>query len=412
MPYRILLSLFCLLIFSSTRLQASDPVKIRKVVIDAGHGGYDPGAISPDGRIREKDLTLSVALKLGKLIEENCQGIKVIYTRSTDVFIPLNTRTEIANKNQADLFISIHINSAKARSASGSETFVMGDAKSSSNLEVTMTENSVIALEGDHQSVYEGFDPNNPESYIIFSLLQNAHLEQSLLMAQYVQEQLAKGPVKINRGIKQGGLLVLWKTSMPAILVELGFISNSSDLSVLVGDANHEKYAKSLFLAFERFLASYESGKKIEAKPIDTAYVMKDTLAVTKKDVQPVTINGPGNVAKSQPQSVTLNKGQDTIKSNTRTRNAEKEIREALQKQEKQARPFRIQILAVTKELPDNAPDFRGEKNLKFIIVGNFYKYSVGEFETKEEAQKELAKIKKKFPQAFIIKVENENQVK
>ncbi|HPS95583.1 MAG TPA: N-acetylmuramoyl-L-alanine amidase, partial [Bacteroidales bacterium] len=186
-------------------------VSIRKVVIDAGHGGKDPGAVSINRKTQEKNITLTVALKLGDLIKKNFPDIKVIYTRSTDVFIPLNQRTDIANKNRADLFISVHVNSAKARSAAGTETFVMGMDKSSSNLEVSKLENSVVVLEGDDfSSKYEGFDPNVPESYIIFSLLQNSHLEHSLSFASLVQRNLSKGPIIINRGIKQAGLLVLW----------------------------------------------------------------------------------------------------------------------------------------------------------------------------------------------------------
>jgi len=402
MPYRILLLLFCIITISAPNLQATDPVRIRKVVIDAGHGGYDPGAISPNRKVKEKDITLSVALKLGRLIEENHPDIKVIYTRSTDVFIPLNTRTEIANKNQADLFISIHVNSAKARSASGSETFVMGESKSSSNLEVTMMENSVIALEGDHQSVYEGFDPKNPESYIIFSLLQNAHLEQSLLIAEYVQDQFSKGPVKVNRGIKQGGLLVLWKSSMPAILVELGFISNPNDYTVLLGDENHEKYAKSLYRAFDKYRRNYESEKVATIR--DTQFVDRRTQDVRARKAGDTTLD---NVEVGTPPH----------------RDAQKDIRRALQKvkdtststpvisDEMKMCVYRIQILAVTKILPDNAPDFKGEKKLKYIKVGNFYKYSIGEFNSKEDALRELSRIKTKFPQAFIIKVEDEKEI-
>lgn len=419
MPYRILLLLFCLLTLFPSVTQATDPVKIKKVVIDAGHGGHDPGAISPNRKVREKDITLSVALKLGRIIEEKHPDIKVIYTRNTDVFIPLNTRTEIANKNQADLFISIHVNSAKARSASGSETFVMGESKSSSNLEVTMMENSVIALEGDNKSVYEGFDPNNPESYIIFSLLQNAHLEKSLQMAELVQEEFAKGPVKINRGIKQGGLLVLWRSSMPAILVELGFLSNANDYLALIGEENHKEYAYLLYKAFSKYKKAYEGkGERVkseesekvksegvkseesekvksegvkseENEKVKSEGVIRDTLAEIRKAL----------LKKDEVQNTIVNerKADSTQKStNTDTKYNGQLI-------------FRVQILAVTRPLPEKAPDFKGERDLKYIKVGSFYKYSVGEFSTKEEAEKELTRIKKKFPKAFIIKVENEN---
>jgi len=356
MPYRLLLTLFFLLFAFFGEAQENSPVIIKTVVIDAGHGGNDPGAISPNGRLYEKSITLSVALKLGAMIKKKYPDIDVIYTRTTDVFIPLEKRTEIANKNQASLFISIHVNSARARSASGSETFVMGADKSSSNLEVTMLENSVIALEGDHESKYGGFDPNNPESYIIFSLLQNAHLEQSLNIASLIQDQFSTGPIKINRGIKQGGLLVLWKTTMPAVLVELGFISNSLDYWVLASPNSHSLFAGSIFKAFEQFKFQYDAENKSATPSVD------------------IVIN-PDMLAQNQNNS-------------------------------KETDLFSIQILAVSSILPHNARDLKGEQNTKYYKVDKFYKYCVGEFITMDEATKELSRIKLKFPQAFIIKVE------
>ncbi len=367
MPFRLLLTIFCLFFVSLINAQENQSVKIRKVVIDAGHGGHDAGAVSPDRRVYEKNITLSVALKLGAMIKDKYPGIEVIYTRKTDVFIPLITRTEIANKNQANLFISIHVNSVKARSASGSETFVMGMDKSSSNLEVTMRENSVIALEGDHESKYEGFDPKNPESYIIFSLLQNAHLEQSLIMASLIQDQFSKGAIKTNRGIKQGELLVLWKTTMPAVLVELGFISNYNDYQVLINKENHYGFAGSIFKAFEEFKQQYEYGSKIVA---DT---LKEELVATP-------------VIKEEPKT----EKEAPITETTKTESVS----------------YRIQILAVARILPDNSPDLKGEESVRFIRVGKFYKYSIGDYGRLEDAEKDLPLVRKKFPQAFIIKVE------
>ncbi len=384
MPYRLLLTIFSLL-FISNHIPAQEvsPVKIKKVVIDAGHGGHDPGAVSINGRVHEKDITLSVALKLGSMIKEKYPDIKIIYTRSTDVFIPLNQRTEIANKNQANLFISIHVNSAKARAASGSETFVMGMDKSSSNLEVTMLENSVIALEGDVESKYDGFDPKNPESYIIFSLLQNAHLEQSLIMASLIQDQFTKGPIRVNRGIKQGGLLVLWKTTMPAVLVELGFISNSTDLPILESSDNQMLFAGNILKAFDAFKKQYEEGSKIEAPEYgtDISETKKETIA----DTISKSIADPAPAAKEQ--NVTE---EDNSTSNSF---------------------FSIQILAVNKPLQKNAPDFKGIKDAQYIKVGKFYKYSVGKYDSLGTASGELGKIRRQFPGAFIIKVDKGNIV-
>lgn len=375
MPSRVLLIIFCLLFQVVSHAQTGTFTGIRKVVIDAGHGGKDPGAVSLNRKHREKDITLSVALRLGKLINEQYPDVKVIYTRSTDVFIPLDKRTEIANKNDADLFISIHINAAKARSASGTETFVMGLDKSSSNLEVSKLENSVVVLEGDdYSSRYEGFDPNVPESYIIFSLLQNSHLEQSLQLAALVQEQLAEGPIKVNRGIKQAGLLVLWRTTMPSILVELGFISNSSDLEVLVRDENQQNFAQLIFNAFKQYKIKYESGSGM------TSYVTapSDKRVENKPEVKPDV----------KPE----------IKPETKP-----EAKEAVS----QDGFYSIQLLAVAKILRSNAPDLKGIKNTEYKLVGKFYKYHTGNFATIEEASAALPEVKKKFPQAFIIRVEN-----
>ena len=197
------------------------------VVIDAGHGGHDPGAV---GRIsKEKNINLNVALKLGKLIQKNCSDVKVIYTRNRDVFIPLDRRAEIANNAKADLFISIHTNAlANNRTAKGASTWTLGLAKSDANLEVAKRENSVILYESDYQTRYAGFNPNSAESYIIFEFMQNKHMEQSISLASEIQKSFGACK-RVDRGVRQAGFLVLRKTSMPSVLVELGYISNRQE---------------------------------------------------------------------------------------------------------------------------------------------------------------------------------------
>lgn len=372
-------------------------VSIRKVVIDAGHGGKDPGAVSINRKTQEKHIALAVALKLGDLIKKNFPDIKVIYTRSTDVFIPLYQRTDIANKNRADLFISIHINSAKARSAAGTETFVMGMDKTSSNLEVSKLENSVVVLEGeDFSSKYEGFDPNVPESYIIFSLLQNSHLEHSLSFASLVQRNLSKGPIVINRGIKQDGLLVLWRTTMPSVLVELGFISNNSDLGILVQDENQDKFAGAIFNAFAEYKGIYEKGNA-QYSMINSREHNEDTIipaaaekqAIQDKDTTPQKTAAPKALAtKSMPQNTDIQKTD-------------------IQKTEIKKQFYAIQILAVTKILSPGSSDLKGFREAGYSKMGNFYKYYTGMYDTPEDASAELKFVKKNFPQAFIIKVED-----
>ncbi len=362
MPIRVLLVIFSLLWATTSHSQGNSMVMLKKVVIDPGHGGKDPGALSADRKVKEKDITLSVSLKLGDLIKKSYPDIEVIFTRKTDVFIELDKRTEIANKNKADLFISIHVNAAKARAATGSETFVMGSDKSSSNFEVTMLENSVIMMEGeDYATRYEGFDPNNPESYIIFTLLQNAHLEQSLEMASLVQKHFNNGPIKINRGIKQGPLLVLWKTSMPSVLIELGFISNPLDFKILNNNANHDKFASLIFNAFKEYKQIY-----------DKDYSYGESTAL--KEVI------PQSELKST-QDSSLKKG-----------GKKSEIH------------YRIQIMAVNKILRSNSPDLKG-REANYIKMGNLYKYTIGEYPNIDMAKNELGSIRKDFPQAFIIVV-------
>ena len=330
--------------------QVSDALRVKTVVIDPGHGGKDPGALSVNRKYQEKHITLSVALKLGNMIKEKYPHIKVIYTRSTDKYVELSQRAAIANRNKADLFISIHVNSAKATQARGTETFVMGAHKSDDNFEVCKTENSVIVIEDDYQTKYEGFNPNSPESYIIFSLLQNMHQEQSIKYAAHVQGQFAKGPITVNRGVKQGGLLVLWKTTMPAVLTELGFISNPKDCAVLVSKSGQEQFARRLFNAFEAY----------------------------KKEIE-VTVAPDVNKKENEMSAEDF---------------------------------YAVQILSVAKVLPKGAYDLRGRTDVQYLKVGNLYKYYIGKYSSRQDAVAALPSIRESFPGAFVVHIKDNNIVK
>ena len=227
------------------------------LVIDPGHGGKDPGAVN--GKNQEKSINLNVALKMGKLIEENCKDVKVIYTRKTDVFVELYKRADIANKAGADMFISVHTNSAKNKSANGAETYLLGveENRASANLNVALEENKAILLENDYQTHYEGYDPNSPESMIIFEFMQNEYQKESLKMATFTQNQMVKSAKRPDRGVHQAGYLVLWKSAMPSILVELGFISNDNECRYLVSQKGVDEMGKSLYMAFKEYLAYY-----------------------------------------------------------------------------------------------------------------------------------------------------------
>jgi N-acetylmuramoyl-L-alanine amidase len=234
--------------------------RVKTVIIDAGHGGKDPGAVN--GKTYEKDIVLAIALKLGNLIKTNLKDVKVIYTRDTDEFIELYERANIANRNKANLFISIHCNTGPLVSMIGTETYAMGIEKNRSNLEVSKRENSVVILEENYLAKYDGFDPNSPEGNIIFSLYQNAYLDQSLNMAAKVEKQMRYKAKRNSRGVKQAGFLVLWKTAMPSILIETGFLSNPDEKKYLCSDTGQTNIANSVLKAFMEFKSELELSAK------------------------------------------------------------------------------------------------------------------------------------------------------
>ena len=222
------------------------------IVIDAGHGGKDPGAIGFFSK--EKNINLAVAKELGRLIEQNCPGTKVVYTRKTDIFVELHERAQIANRAKADLFISIHTNSTAAgpmgTSSGGTETYTLGMHRAAENLEVAKRENTVITLESNFEQKYEGFDPKSSESYIIFELMQDQNMASSVGFAKEIQKQFRTTAGRIDRGVHQAGLLVLARTSMPAVLVELGYINNANEEKYLNSSAGVAALAKSIYNAF------------------------------------------------------------------------------------------------------------------------------------------------------------------
>ena len=231
--------------------------KLDVVVIDAGHGGHDTGTNGK--KVKEKDIALKIALKVGGYIEKNIPGVKVIYTRKDDRYVALDERADIANKNKADLFICIHANANPNAKAFGTETFVMGLHKDEGNFEIAKRENSVILLDENYEQRYEGFDPKSPESYILFSLTQSAYQESSLRFAQKVEEQFKKKAGRNSRGVKQAGFLVLWRTTMPSVLIETGFLSNTTEESFLTGDEGQELIASGIYRAFKEYKNEVES---------------------------------------------------------------------------------------------------------------------------------------------------------
>ena len=337
--------------------QGQQAYKIRKVVVDAGHGGKDPGCHG--NHSKEKEVALSVALSLGQKIKDNYPDIKVIYTRDTDVFIPLNERAAIANRNQADLFISIHCNYIGVRNrATGTETYVLGLHRAEDNLDVAKRENASILLEDDYEKTYNGFDPYSPEGHIILSMFQNAHLEQSIMFATHVQTSVKKHSLLTSRGVKQAGFLVLRETTMPSVLIETGFLSTDVDENYLMKKENQVEMADCIFKAFCQY--------KKDMEDADAELALPETKPDTEKMVTP-------------PAKITA----------PHVDNSPSVI-------------YRIQIAASAKSAIDSR--YQSLEDLEIIKEDEFYKFLVGRFTTQDAARPRLAALKSNgFEGAFIV---------
>ncbi len=346
---------------------SATPGKPFTVVIDAGHGGKDPGALG--SLVREKDVVLDVALKFGKLINNNNPDVKVIYTRSTDVFIPLNQRAQIANKAKANLFISIHADWAESKTAKGPTTFILGQNRSKENLELVKRENSVILLEDDYKQRYEGFDPNSAESYIMFEFLQDTYLSQSINFASIVQKKFTNAG-RHDRGVRQDIFLVLRNTSMPAALVELGFLTNKEEELFLKSESGKNTLASSLYKAFAEFKEEYDnkSGYKRESSSTtpDTEKVVKSSPKVE-------------NITKSESIAVA-------------------EIN------------FRVQLLTSPKKLNSGDSKMKGTKMDYYLDKGS-YKYTFGNWASFKEADNARKELSKKFPDAFVVAFKKDTRI-
>ncbi len=328
----ILALLILLPVLQSGSYEISAPMRsIRTVVIDPGHGGHDPGAVGK--RSREKDIVLAVSLKLGAYINENFPDVNIVYTRKTDKFIELWRRAAIANNAKADVFISIHCNAVRSSAPAGSETFVMGLSKSAENLEVAKKENASILLEDNYEQRYEGFDPNSPEGHILFSLYQNTYLTQSTNFAAYVQEEFRERLKRTDRGVKQAGFLVLAKSAMPSVLIELGFISNPTEEAYLMSEKGQNEKALAIFRAFRRYKYAFEG-------------------VAQSSRVEAVAV--PESSAIPEPSDIKEEK------------NDEMEV------------IFSVQIAASSRLKPYNSPDFKDVKGIWHYEQGGIYRYVVG----------------------------------
>lgn len=402
--FRTILLLIFSVFISGKSFSATTVNRINKpmvVVIDPGHGGKDPGAVNKG--IREKDVVLGIGLKLGKYITENFPDVKVIFTRNTDVFVPLIDRSRIANKSKADLFISLHANTCGTPSLRGTETFVLGLHRTNENLDVAKKENSVILMEDNYRQTYEGFDPNSSESYIMFELVQDTYLDQSLSFADDIQRQFKSRLEGSDRGVKQAGFLVLRQSSMPSVLVETGFVSNQAEAASLKSEEGQQVIASSIFDAFRKFKIR-NSGSNTPAQHI-VAATKPDTSALTdlpekkkenkpeennaeiKTENKPVTENKIAVSEKDSSVDVPITSG-DTISDNpVANSNAY----------------YCVQIGASTTQVEPSAANFKGLKEVRREKTDKYYRYYVGKETSVENITPILQQIRLKFSQAFIV---------
>jgi N-acetylmuramoyl-L-alanine amidase len=359
------------------------------VVIDAGHGGRDPG--THGAKTKEKDINLSVALKTGKYISEYLKNVKVIYTRDDDTFIELDERAAVANRNKADIFISIHSNWISDKRVTGAETWVLGQIKDEANLQLVMKENSVITFEEDYQTKYEGYDPNSVESFIIFSLMQNTYLKQSTEFASLIQKQFKERVGRRDRGLKQGPIIVLWRTTMPSVLVELGYVSNSEEEKFLMSEQGQDYLASAIFRAFREYKQLIDSRSGLEngiARAQSTSAVSAEANSSGEKEAEVIQTNTAARVAESfsgQPA------GQNT----------------ASQAAEGDQVFFMVQISAVPRDREMSKGELSGITEITMIDDGDRIKYAAGKFNVYDEAVEYRRTLTAKFPDAFVIAVKN-----
>ena len=387
--YRLFLLIVILLIISPLIARNKAAKGLETVVIDAGHGGKDPGAVV--GNAREKDIVLEIALKLGSFIKDKLPDVRVIYTRSTDVFVPLFERSVIANKNNADLFISIHANYCTTPSIKGTETYVLGLHRTVDNLNVAKKENSVILLEKDYTTRYEGFDPNLSESYIMFELIQNTHIDQSVAFAGILQNSFRQHAQRASRDVRQAGFLVLRETAMPGVLIETGYLSNLSESNYLMTHEGRETIAFSIFNSFKEYKEKYESRLNV-------------TSGESNKESKVVNDTAPINHPTAEIKKEAHNKQQEA-KEIRQQITVKEEVKQYVKEADKIT--FAIQLAANPKKISLNSNTFKGIDHISEINIAGYYKYYCLETKSLSKAKQNLSVIRPKIPDAFIVAFKN-----
>lgn len=357
------LFIFLGFIFTSyTSTSQNNHYNINTVVIDAGHGGRDPGAL---GRVvKEKDIVLNISLKLGNYIEKYFPDVKVVYTRKKDIFIPLDKRSEIANQAKADLFISIHANANVNTRIQGTETYTLGLHKTKENLEVAMKENAVMLYEDDYSTKYEGFDPNNPASYIIFNLMQGVNREKSISIAELTEFQFKNRAGRHSRGVREAGFWVLKQVSMPSILVEVGFVSNPDEEKFLNTSEGQDYLASSVFRAFRDYKDRIEKASVV---------LKQENNIALKND----SVSNPSPFSSTQDLQV----------------------------------EYCVQITSSSKPIPLNSNVFKDFQNIQERKIDGVYKYTVGSTSQYNEILDIQTELRKKIKDCFIVAFYNGERI-
>ena len=364
------------------RAAGQDRLKLTTIVIDPGHGGNDPGCISADRKTQEKAIALDIAKRLSRKIEASIPGVKTVLTRSDDRFVTLSGRADIANDIGADLFISIHVNAqAKGTSANGYSIHCLGQSSRegndlfSKNLDLCKRENSVILLEDDYKTRYQGFDPSDPQSYILFSLMQNAHLEHSLEFAEDVANAMKGGPITRSRGVSQDPFWVLWRTTMPSVLVEVGFITNENDLKTLRSQEGRDGIAQNLLKAVQTFKKRYDSST--------------------------ATTSSPEPAAKPEEKAVTKSEPKTELPRETQAEPAPEKV------ENPSGILYGVQVLATSRKMKPTDPFFKGYTPLE-VQSGKLYKYILVPGENLADVRKKKKDLDKRFPGCFLVFKEGE----
>ena len=415
----LILTLLCMLVLTATGAN-----RRFTLVIDPGHGGHDAGALGAISK--EKNINLSVALQFGKYVERNMPDVRVIYTRKTDIFVSLKERANIANRANADLFISVHTNALPAgKIARGFETYTLGMHRAKDNLDVAMRENSVISMERGYQQTYQGFDPRSSESYIIFEFIQGKNMERSVELARNIQRKVCNSANRPDKGVHQAGFLVLRETSMPSCLIELGFITTADEEKLLNDAGRVDDIARGIYEGFAQYRNKYDKSISVPYRAADTESVSVARIVSDKKQEQPERRSEDVDTAprRTVKQVETRVEKARTVQQNRRQNQQDKPAQQNRQTQQnrqaQQNKPaqqkadvadapvFKLQIFVSNRTLRKGDAHFKGETGYDSFQEGNMVKYTMGASTNYNEIYRLRKSLAEKFPEAFIIAFKN-----